>query len=57
MRADTDFYKNLLEVIVYNDVYIFDLDSEGDNPKEVNFIHGIDQLTNDERFVNTGTSN
>ena len=57
MKAEDEFYKNLLEVVIYNDVYIFDLDVEDTNPKEVNFIHGIDQLIDDDRFVNTGTSN
>ena len=56
VKAENEFYGNLLEVVVRTEVYIFDLDTK-ETPKEVNFINGTDQLVDADSFVNTGASN
>ena len=56
IKGESNYYKNLVEVTVKNDTYIYDLDEQGKSPKEVNFIEGIDQLTKLDTFVNTGTN-
>ena len=55
MKSETEVYGNLLEVVVRNMTYLFDLDTE--DLKEVNFVESIDQLADPDKFVNTGTNN
>ena len=42
MNGESSYFVNLLEVVTQNSVYIFNLDSKGDHPQEVNFIDGVD---------------
>ena len=49
------FYETLIGVTIRNTTFIFDLDDEYDEPKEVNFIEGTDQLLTLDGFVNLGT--
>ena len=51
----SEYYENLIQVNVYNETYIFDLDD--DELNEINFLHRMDQLNGPEIFVNTGTNN
>jgi hypothetical protein len=41
-----------------NDSYIFNLDECSENsskhPKEINFVHGVDQLIHQETFIDVG---
>ena len=55
-EGKTTYYEDLLEVIIRNTTYIFDLNDDFETPKEVNFIEGIDQLVDLDTFVNQGTS-
>ena len=50
------YYKNLLQVILRNETFYFDLDDDLDkiSPKEIGYVYGIDQLIDQDRFVNTG---
>ena len=50
------FYSDLVGVTIKNMTFIFDLNEETQNPKEVNFIEGNDQLTTLDGFVNLGTN-
>ena len=50
------YYENLLQVVVKNQTYIYDLDDASGNPSEIDFIHGMDQLTVPEDFVNSGAT-
>ena len=49
------FYGDLIGVTVRNTTFIFDLDDDNNQPKEVDFIDGTDQLLTQEGFVNLGT--
>ena len=49
------FYENLIGITIRNTTLIFDLDDEYEEPREVNFIEGTDQLLTLDGFVNLGT--
>jgi len=49
------FYKNILEVIVLNTSYIFNLDTP--NLTEINFVEDISALLDPETFIPIGLSN
>ena len=54
--GESTYYGDLLEVVIRNSSYIFDLNDQFKEPKEVNFIEGVDQLVNEDTFVNQGTN-
>ena len=49
------FYENILEVVVLNTSYIFNIDTP--NPTEINFIEGISELLDPETFIPLGLNN
>ena len=42
----SEYYKNLLQVTMRNETFIYDLEDEPEelSPREIGFVHGIDQL-------------
>ena len=54
--GDLKFYNNLLEVVLNNDTYVYDMDGAENNPQEIHFVRNMDELIDLENFVDTGTN-
>ena len=52
----SEYYQNLIQVNVTDETYIFDLDSKTKEPTEIDFIEGIELLTNPETYIPFGTT-
>ena len=50
-----EYYTSLLQITLRNEIYVFDLDTVDDKkPVEINYVNGIDQLIDQQNFVNIG---
>ena len=48
------YYENLLQVVVRNQTFIYDLDDASGQPTEIHFVHDMEQMIDPDGFVNSG---